>query len=93
MFFVDGANYTESDPYWHYLTAVRKDGDKRHFVGCLSKYEFHITADRQRDRISQVLVLPPYQKQGHGKEMLDIIYEESLKNPEVFEVTVEGPSF
>jgi histone acetyltransferase 1 len=39
------------------------------------------------------LILPPYQKQGHGRALLDLVYEESLKNTEVFEITVEGPSF
>jgi len=93
LLFVDGASFTEDEPDWHYYVIYRKDGTKSHFVGLLSKYEFRITYNKQRDRISQVLVLPPYQKQGHGKELLDLVYDESLKNSDVFEITVEGPSF
>lgn len=75
LLFVDGASFTEDEPDWHYYVIYQKTPKKSHFVGVLSKYEFRITHNKQRDRISQVLVLEPYQKQGHGKELLDLVYE------------------
>lgn len=88
LLFVDGASFTENEAGWHYYIVYKLHEGRRHFVGLLSKYEFRITYNRQRDRISQVLILPPFQKQGHGKELLDLVYEESLKNDNVFEITV-----
>ncbi|EWC47001.1 hypothetical protein DRE_03763 [Drechslerella stenobrocha 248] len=45
-----------------------------------------------RARISQFLVLPPYQKQGHAKELYNTIVEQYLAGSEVKEITVEDPS-
>ena len=45
-----------------------------------------------RVRISQFLVLPPYQQLGHGSAMYQAIYAEILADPTVFELSVEDPS-
>ncbi len=62
-------------------------------VGVLSKYVFRLSALKERHRISQVFILPQYQKYGHGKELLDVIYGISLNDPKCFEITTEIPSF
>ena len=62
-------------------------------VGVLSQYVFRLSALKERHRISQVFILPPYQKYGHGKELLDVIYGISLNDPKCFEITTEIPSF
>jgi hypothetical protein len=62
-------------------------------VGVCSKYVFRISAIKERHRISQVFILPPYQKSGHGKELIDIIYKISLEDAKCFEITTEIPSF
>ena len=45
-----------------------------------------------RLRISQFLLLPPYQKAGHGSQLYQAIYNEVLVDPTVNELTVEDPS-
>ncbi|KAH7065937.1 acyl-CoA N-acyltransferase [Paraphoma chrysanthemicola] len=45
-----------------------------------------------RERISQFLILPPYQGQSLGSRLYDIIFEDLVKKPFIFEVPVEDPS-
>ncbi|KAK5956933.1 histone acetyltransferase 1 [Knufia fluminis] len=45
-----------------------------------------------RLRISQFLLLPPYQKSGHGSQLYRAIYNEVLSDPKISELTVEDPS-
>ncbi|CAM9942467.1 unnamed protein product, partial [Phaeothamnion confervicola] len=45
-----------------------------------------------RQRVCQALLLPPYQRRGHGGRLLRHIYARAAKRPEVFEVTVEDPA-
>lgn len=59
----------------------------------LSKYIFKLTAIKERHRISQVFIMPAYQKLGHGKELLDLVYGKGLDLTNCFEITTEVPSF
>ena len=59
----------------------------------LSKYIFRLSTVKERHRISQVFILPSYQKSGHGKELIDVVYDISLKDEKAFEITTEIPSF
>lgn len=43
-----------------------------------------------RYRISQFLILPPFQRQGHGTRFLEAIYNNRPKN--TLEICVEDPS-
>ena len=45
-----------------------------------------------RERISQFLVLPPYQGAGHGAELYNVIYIQLTKATNVVELTVEDPN-
>lgn len=45
-----------------------------------------------RERISQFLILPPYQHQSHGTHLYTAMTELFLADPHVFEVTVEDPN-
>lgn len=45
-----------------------------------------------RLRISQFLLLPPYQRSGHGSQLYRAIYDEVLSTPTITELTVEDPS-
>lgn len=49
-------------------------------MGVLSKYVFKLSTVKERHRISQVFILPSYQKSGHGKELIDAVYDISLKD-------------
>ncbi len=43
-------------------------------------------------RISQFLILPPFQKQGHGKELYTFLYNYFLNDIQVHDITVEDPN-
>lgn len=45
-----------------------------------------------RLRISQFLILPNYQRGGHGSALYESIYTEAMADPTVLELTVEDPS-
>ncbi|KAK3170462.1 hypothetical protein Dsin_032899 [Dipteronia sinensis] len=45
-----------------------------------------------RLRVSQVLVLPPFQANGHGSELFRIIYKRVMNDNSICELTVEDPS-
>lgn len=78
--YVDGASVVKAaDPTWGYYIVYNVDENGRHFAGLMSRYEFKLTVKRVRQRISQALVLPCYQKLGLGKEMLDEFYSDCLK--------------
>ena len=63
-----------------------------HFVGYTSVYRYYAYPANFRPRISQVLILPPFQRQGLGSVMLNTIYDWFKVQPEVRDITVEDPS-
>ncbi|KAL8293125.1 hypothetical protein RQP46_000819 [Phenoliferia psychrophenolica] len=97
LLFIEGATYIEEDdPRWEFLTLFerRRRGDKvsYHFVGFTSFYSFFCWPDTKRLRLSQFVILPPYQSQGHGSALYNLAYQSILSRPEISELTVEDPS-
>jgi histone acetyltransferase 1 len=45
-----------------------------------------------RERISQFLVLPPYQGQSLGAHLYDIVFDDLVKKSIIYEIPVEDPS-
>ncbi|KAI9675429.1 MAG: histone acetyltransferase 1 [Caeruleum heppii] len=45
-----------------------------------------------RERISQFVILPPYQSAGHGSRLYSALYQAFLHDPTVVEITVEDPN-
>jgi histone acetyltransferase 1 len=78
MLFIDGLSFIELDPYWTYYILYKKSyisSVKEHaysVVGYATTYEFWKNEEECRTRISQFLILPPYQKQGFGTILLDV---------------------
>lgn len=56
------------------------------------KEEISVAALPSRLRISQFLILPPYQSSGHGSALYNAIYSNALADTTVRELTVEDPS-
>lgn len=68
LFYIDGVSFVKEEvDTWVYFLIFKKKNQKYQFVGCLSKYIFKISTVKERHRISQVFILPNYQKYGHGK--------------------------
>jgi hypothetical protein len=45
-----------------------------------------------RLRLSQFLILPPFQRAGHGGKFYDIIFKNAREDPTVQEISIEDPS-
>eukprot|EP00124_Ichthyophonus_hoferi_P001925 Ihof_evm10s115 gene=Ihof_evmTU10s115 len=95
--FIDAASLIDlSDPRWNffYVWKKEKEGGKLlyDFAGYCTTYNFFAYPDSLRTRISQFLVLPPYQQRGIGRSLLSKVYEDCIARPEVVEMTVEDPS-
>ena len=93
---IDGASYIDDqDPRWELFLIF---GPQNEFIAYATVYPFLTAAGgnlkegfRERIRISQVFVLPPYQGQGHGRHLLQAIYN-NAKERNALEITVEDPS-
>ncbi|KAL7416218.1 acyl-CoA N-acyltransferase [Mrakia frigida] len=64
-----------------------------HFVGYTTLYPFYNFPDKVRTRLSQFVILPPYQDQGHGSALYSTVYSTLiLPDPRIVELTIEDPS-
>ena len=45
-----------------------------------------------RERLAQFLILPPYQRAGHGRHLYDAVYDNLTSAPHTREFTVEDPN-
>lgn len=61
-------------------------------VGYATTYLYYAYPEHLRPRISQMLVLPPFQGIGIGAKILEIIYDKFKGDPKVVDITVEDPS-
>ncbi|KAK2570199.1 Histone acetyltransferase type B catalytic subunit [Acropora cervicornis] len=56
-------------------------------------YQYYAYPDKIRPRISQMLILPPFQKQGHGAQLLLTVDKFYVQDQQVLDITVEDPSY
>jgi len=97
LWFVDAASFIDADDEnWKFFLVYEKSevgGETVYYVsGYATVYQYYAYPAHKRPRISQVLVLPPYQRSGVGAQLLETIYKEFIANNEVRDITVEDPS-
>ena len=97
MFFIEGGSVIDTeDSKWIVYTVHKLVGDVESIVGfssCYPYYHYHKTQQGQvRLRISQFLILPPYQNSSHGAKLYDTMWESFLSDSSVRQVAVEDPS-
>lgn len=102
LLFIEAASYVdEEEPHWEVYWLFNKT--TKECVGYVTTYKYwhykgHKTFDDpeyQREykaRISQFLILPPYQGKGHGSELYNCIYNSWKNDTSVTELTVEDPN-
>lgn len=56
-------------------------------AGYATVYQYYAYPKNIRPRISQMLVLPPFQRQGIGANLLRTIYNQYLGMDEVLDIT------
>ena len=74
LFYIDGASAVDSgDERWTLLTVTREspNGADWRLLSFATVYEFYQYPDSTRARLSQIVVLPPYQRRGLGGKMLE----------------------
>lgn len=55
----------------------------------MTVFEAYQSAEKMRLKISQVLVLPPYQRKGVASNLYEMVYQKYVENPVCFEMIVE----
>ncbi|BES89972.1 histone acetyltransferase type b catalytic [Nesidiocoris tenuis] len=96
--FIDGASYIVVDDNWKFFVLYEKyvsplTNDVQYaIIGYATVYEYYAYPANIRPRISQVLVLPPFQKKGLGAILLSTIQDHYSKVEKVLDITVEDPS-
>ncbi|KAH9967991.1 histone acetyltransferase type B catalytic subunit [Russula dissimulans] len=94
-----GSYINEEEDSWEFAVLYEKRKRRTtpvietyHFVGYSSLYPFYCFPDKVRLRLSQFVIVPPYQHQGHGSALYRAIYEYVLSKPTISELTVEDPA-
>jgi len=99
-FYIDAASKIDKSDgrwLWFVLIAQKKDNLKRWATcGFSTVYQFYAHPFQRRLRISQVLVLPPYQRKGFGAKLLDAVrvyaQMQDKEGKDVADITVEDPT-
>ena len=107
LFYIDGASAIDSeDDKWTLLVvtrhAINDDDEKSQIIANKSDgkwslcafatvYNFFQYPDSQRARLSQIVVAPPFQRQGLGASLLEATRRFAIKR-ELKDVTVEDPT-
>ncbi|PVU92644.1 hypothetical protein BB561_003707 [Smittium simulii] len=97
IFFIEGGQFVDdTDEKWTFYTLYKKADycgkNVYSFVGFCSVYNYFHWPDNIRARISQFLVLPPYQQSGHGSKLYNFIRQSILSNTLIVDLTVEDPN-
>ncbi|KAI0082849.1 histone acetyltransferase type B catalytic subunit [Panus rudis PR-1116 ss-1] len=99
LYIEGGSKLNEDEEEWEFFVLYEKRQRKRspgvwtyHFVGYSSLFPFYCYPEKIRLRISQFVILPPYQQEGHGSALYNAIYRYVLSQPHIAELTVEDPA-
>eukprot|EP00958_Prasinococcus_capsulatus_P022471 scaffold3166_cov399-Prasinococcus_capsulatus_cf.AAC.17 len=74
FFFIDGASQIQLDSKWEQLVLVKEEGENIVFCGFTTLYNFYCYPESTRVRLSQILVLPPFQRQGFAYDILSHVH-------------------
>lgn len=79
--------------YFSYEKYANCDGKTMYAtVGYTTVYLYYAFPEHNRPRVSQMLVLPPFQGIGIGAKFVEVVYNKFKKDPKVIDITVEDPS-
>lgn len=101
MWFIESANMIDyEDPRWDFFMVFEKYNpntppvsteDRFYFAGYATVYKYYVYPDRTRPRVSQMLLLPPYRRNGLGTKLLQSIYDYYMKQQQTLDITAEDP--
>lgn len=96
LLLVDGSSPIDiTDPNWELYFVIEKKIDEQgdspyKLLGFAAAYRFFHYPDTSRLRLSQILVLPPYQNKGYGRYLLDLLHNIAISE-NVYDFAVEEP--
>lgn len=96
LFYIEGAtfigisywiqinNQDDTDDKWEIISLFEKLSDGQyHFAGFVTYYNYYYYPDKSRMKISQFMILPPFQRQGHGSYIYTYLVNQFLSRKEV----------
>ncbi|KAL3825234.1 hypothetical protein ACJIZ3_021263 [Penstemon smallii] len=87
LLLVDGSNPIDvTDPSWDIYILVR--GGR--LLGFAAVYRFHRYPDSTRLRLGQILIIPPEQRKGYGRTLLEVLNNVAISE-NVYDLTIEEP--
>ncbi|KAJ7581507.1 histone acetyltransferase type B catalytic subunit [Mycena floridula] len=99
LLYIEAGSYIkENEEAWEFVVLFEKRKRRTeqtatyHFVGYSSLFNFYHFPEKTRLRLSQFVIVAPYQRQGHGSELYSAIYRYVLAQPHIAELTVEDPA-
>ena len=87
-FYIESASFIPLDPYWHYFLVYMDNK----LVAYATTFDEFLKVPKAPLTISQVLVLPPYQKFGIGSTLLETIYNFYVRVQKCLVMIVEDPA-
>jgi len=96
LFYIYDATYIDlDDENWEifFLFEKRTSHGSADFsiVGFTTVYPFYAYPDKTRLRVSQMVILPPFQRKGHGTQLLRAVYKFGIEQS-VIDVAIEDPN-
>ncbi|XP_052183806.1 histone acetyltransferase type B catalytic subunit isoform X2 [Diospyros lotus] len=91
LLLVDGSSPIDiTDERWEILIMVQKEDNQLRLLGFAAYYRFYRYPDSFRLRLSQILVLPPYQHKGYGSRLLEVLYNVAICE-DAYDLSIEEP--
>lgn len=101
LLFIEAGSYIDTnDENWDYYMIFEKDSKK--FIGFSTVYSYFKYPGSEnfdqneihykRKKISQFVILPPYQGMNHGEKLYNTMVDEWLSDDSVKEIVVEDPN-
>lgn len=95
LLLVDGSNPIDVlDPRWEIYLLVQEKKDTQdspsRLLGFAAVYRFHRYPESTRLRLGQILVMPPYQRKGYGRFLLELLNRVAISE-DVYDLTIEEP--
>uniref|UniRef100_A0A7N6A763 Histone acetyltransferase type B catalytic subunit n=1 Tax=Anabas testudineus TaxID=64144 RepID=A0A7N6A763_ANATE len=86
MWFIETASFIDADDdRWDFFLVFEKynkDGETLYAtVGYMTVYNYYVYPDKTRPRVSQMLILPPFQGEGHGAQLLEAVHRFYCNQP------------
>lgn len=102
LFFIESADgvslkQNNAGGHWKAMYLFQKRGTRRYALcGYLTLFHFSSPFRKPKPgtivRICQALLLPPYQRRGHGKAMIRAVHDMAQESDDIVEINVEDPA-